>query len=321
MNIFGGVTLDPKESKVPVIELPLKKKEKYAEVCFMSDFHVGSSAFSLGQYLEYLYFLKKNPDVKVALLGDLVEMGGLSAFGASEEKVGALQLLDIVKLLEPIKEQIILLLEGNHEERFWRATKGTDSITKSIADALSIKPLLPGPERGQLFILKVKDQAYSVYAIHGAGNSVRTKNKQLSSIFENVHTSLAVHAHIHQIFKDHRTYMSVNEKNGEFYSSIHEQHWLTTGCFCKNLGYSEAKSYPFTKIGAPMVRFYGNKEALEIIDDPRITYDIGVKSVSLESVGLKESDLAKYEEKANFGGTEVYSKKRWKEEDLCNLTK
>ena len=321
MNVIPGVVLDQKESEIPVIELKVKKGTNYAEICLMGDFHLGSGNFSLGQYLQYINYILKHPEIKLILMGDLIEMGGLSSYGASEEKVGAIQLLDVVRLLEPIKNRIILMLEGNHEERFWRATKGTDSITKSVADALRIKPLLPGPERGQLFVIKVGDQKYSIYAIHGSTGSTTYKATQLSKMFSNVHTSLAVHGHNHQIFKDHRTFYGVREMDGKYYTSVNEQFWLTTGCFVKNLGYAESKSMPVTKIGAPFVRLYAEREAIEIIDDPRITYGIGETKAKLEDAGLIDLDLTKYEERVGFGGTEVIKKPRWKEERLRPLKK
>jgi len=317
MDVIPGVVLDEKESEIPVIELKKKKGTNYAEICFIGDFHLGSGNFSLSQYLEYINFILKHSETKIVLMGDLIEMGSLSTYGASEEKVGALQLLDVVRLLEPIKDRIILMLEGNHEERFWRATKGTDSISKSIADALRIKPLLPGPERGQLFVVKVGSQKYSIYAIHGVSGSTINKSTQLSKMFGNLHTSLAVHGHNHQIFKDHRTFYGIREINGKYYTSVHEQHWLTTGCFVKNLGYAERRSMPVTKIGAPFVRFYADREALEVIDDPRITYGIGDAKPSLQDAGLTGLDLTKYEERVGFGGTGVVRKPKWKEVNLC----
>lgn len=305
MEIKSGVVLDPKEAEIPVVELRPLPRKPYGEIVFLGDFHLGSGLFALNQYLQYVDYIIKHPEVKVVLMGDLIEMGSLSPYGASEEKVGAIQLVDIVKLLEPIKDRILVILEGNHEERFWRATKGTDSISKSIADALGIKPLLPGPERGQLFMVKIGEQYYSVYAIHGSTGAVAYKASQLVKIFANLHTSLAVHGHNHQIFKDHRTFYGVRREGDKFYLTVHEQYWLTTGCFVKNLGYAEAKSLPATKIGAPIVRFYVNREAIEIIDDPRITYGIGVRPVKVHIPGL---ELEKYQERSSFGGTKTIKK-------------
>jgi len=316
METIPGIILDEKESKIPVIEMKPLKGLNYAEICFIGDFHLGSGNFSLGQYIQYVRYILNHPEMKVVLMGDLIEMGSLSQYGASEEKVGSIQLLDVVELLKPLKNRIILMLEGNHEERFWRATKGTDSITRSVADALRIQPLLPGPERGQLFIVKIGDRSYSVYAIHGSTGAVAQKAYQLSKVFANIHTSLAVHGHNHQIFKDHRTYYGVREIDGEFFTWVAEQHWLTTGCFVKNLGYAERSSMPVTKIGAPFVRFYADKEAIEIIDDARITYGIGTKRDNDHTPILEGLDLKKYEERLGFGGTEVVKKPRWKEVDL-----
>lgn len=317
MDEVRAIILDEKESLIPSIELKPLKGKPYAELCLMGDFHLGSGNFSLGQYLNYVRFILDHPEIRVGLMGDLIEMGCLSNYGASEEKVGAIQLIDMVELLKPLKDRIILMLEGNHEERFWRATKGTDSISRSISDALRIQPMLPGPERGQLFVVEVNGKAYSVYAIHGYTGSTAQKATQLIKVFGNIQTSLAAHGHNHQIFKDHRTFYGVREINGKYYTTVQEQHWLTTGCFVKNLGYAERTSMPVTKIGAPFVRFYANKNAIEIIDDPRITYNIGETHVGLGDVSLEGLDIRKYEERVGFGGTEIIRKRKWKEEDLC----
>jgi hypothetical protein len=325
MEIIPGITLDDQEAIVPIIEIKTLKGKNYGEIVFMGDFHLGSGDFSLGQYLQYVKYLLGHPEMKVVGMGDYLEMGSLARFESSEKLKPQIQLLDVVRILEPIKDRIILLLEGNHEERFWGASKGADTLTKSIADALRITPLMPGPERGQLFVVKVTDgkeaRYYSIYAMHGSSGAVANKSYQLSKIFGNIHTSLAVHGHNHQIFRDHRTYYGVAKVNNKFCLTCHEQHWLTTGCFVKNLGYAEKKSYPVSKIGAPIVRFYTDKEALEIIDDPRVTYGIGSEPSSLsdlkDKVGIEGLDLDKYERSYGFGSTETISRgKKWMEVNM-----
>ena len=316
MDIIPGITLDALEAEIPIIELKCLKGKPYGEIVFLGDFHLGSGNFSLSQFLQYVSYIQKHPEVKVVGMGDYVELASLSRYGASAKQLGTTQLFDLIQIFKPIKDRIIILLEGNHEERFWNATHGVDTITKSLADALRIKPLLPGPERGQLFIVKVtkgkSSKYYPVYAIHGYTRATVQKATQLRKIFENIHTALVVHAHIHQIYKDHRTYYSVRQEGEKFYLTVHEQHWLTTGCFVKNLGYAERVSYPVTKIGAPIVRFHGDKEALEIVDDPRVTYGIGTDGKSLgelqKETGLEPIDLSKYQIQAGFAGTEVIRK-------------
>ncbi|RLI48748.1 MAG: hypothetical protein DRP09_21185, partial [Candidatus Thorarchaeota archaeon] len=113
----------------------------------------------------------------------------------------------------------------------------------------------------------------------------------------------------------------VRKLGKKFYLTCNEQHWLTTGCFVKNLGYAEKASYPVTKIGAPIVRFYWDKEAIEIIDDPRVTYNIGVKTDKkagqmnlatlrkLTSVSEPRYNLEKIVKELKEG-------KLWKERDL-----
>jgi len=324
-DILPGITLDEMEAEIPVIELKPKKGCTYGEIVFMGDFHIGSGYFSERQYLEYVKYIKEHPNVKVVLMGDYVEMAALSRYGASEKQLVAMQLTEVIRLLEPIKDRIIVLLEGNHEERFWKATKGTDCLTEIIAAKLGIKPLLPGPERGQLFVVHIKqkefEQFYPVYAIHGYTSATIRKETQLKKIFENLRTALIAHAHIHQIYKDHKTYYAVRRVGNSFYLTCHEQHWLTTGCFVKRLGYAEKRSYPITKIGAPIVRFYWDKEAIEIIDDPRVTYNIGLKT-DKKAGGLSLQELRRIvgvrppEHDIDRIVREFKERRRWKEVTL-----
>jgi len=289
MEIIPGLTLDEMEAEVPVVELHPLKGKPYGEIVFMGDFHIGSH-FSERQYLEYVKYILSKKGILVGGMGDYIELASLSRYSPAEQELTKIQLEEAVRILAPLKNRIFLLLEGNHEERFWKSTKGTESVTSILASRLRIKPLLPGPERGQLFVVKVGKgktfQYYPVYAIHGFTSATVRKDTQLKRIFGNIRVSLIVHAHIHQIYKDHRTYYSVRRINDKFYLTCHEQYWLTTGCFVKNLGYAEKRSYPVTKIGAPFVRFYWDREGIEIVDDPRITYNIGLHEVGKPRISL-----------------------------------
>jgi len=293
-EILPGVTLDPLESELPIVEVKTLKGKPYTEIVFMGDFHLGSGGFSAKQFTLYRDFILRERNRKVILMGDLLDLTSLSPYAAAEKQRGSIQIEELIYFLEPIKKRIIASVEGNHEKRFWRATKGS-SVTKRIFAELGIKPLVRTfkqrigsieieeiePERGLPFILRVvnKDevQDYSMYVIHGSGAAQKQIFNYLEKHYLNNPTfSLLAMGHLHRIATQHKVNRQIRWLNGKYHLMMTEQRWLITGSFVKYLGYAEEKAYPLTKIGAPVVRFYVNKNAMEVID-PLVTYDVGYK--------------------------------------------
>jgi len=274
---YPGVTLDLMERKLKVIDIPLQPGQTYSEVIFMGDFHVGSDGFSEHQLKAYLDWIKDNPSVRVILMGDLVEVGDLSGHLPAQKEAFKDQIIRLVQLLEPIKEQIICILEGNHEERYAREVKNAIEFSHYLALELGIsrKILKPGPQKGQIMVLKVGEQYYPIYCIHGNTSSIYNKGTQLKRMAFTTKLPLIIHAHTHQIYHDHYIYRMPNRIAGDFYESVFEQHWVVSGCFVKYLGYAEQKSYPMSKIGAPIVRFFGDSQGLMVITDAMFFYGIG----------------------------------------------
>jgi predicted phosphodiesterase len=276
---YIGTALDLKERELKVIEIPIKSKTDYGEVILMGDFHIGSDGFSEHQLVAYINWIKKNPYVRVILMGDLLEIGELSNFIQAQDKNFEKQLQDLISYLRPIKDQIICILEGNHEERYTKMARGGPDLSRYIALELGIadKILLPGPQKGQLLVLKVNGQYYPIYVIHGHTSAIFNKGTQLKRMAFTSKVPLLAHGHTHQIFHDHYVYRGVTKVNEKFFESIFEQHWVSTGCFVKYLGYAEQSSYPMTKIGAPIIRLFSKKETIMVIDDARAFYKIGME--------------------------------------------
>lgn len=270
--------MDIQEKELPIINLPLKGKTDYGEIILMGDFHVGSEGFSEHQLVAYIKWVKANPHVRVILMGDLLEMASLSHYTKEQKETSKQQLATVISLLRPIKDQIICILEGNHEERFSRIVDSMYTIPEIIADKLGMnKVILVGPQKGAVLVLKTENQYYPIYVIHGHTGAIVNKGTQLKRMAFTTKVPLIAHGHTHTIYHDHYVYRSVSKVKGKFYESIFQQHWVSTGCFVKYLGYAEQRSYPMTKIGAPIIRLYSKKENMMIIDDARSFYKIGME--------------------------------------------
>lgn len=282
MRSYPGVALDLMEKEIPVVELPIKKGENYGEVVFLGDLHVGSDGFSENQLSAYIKWIKEHPHIRVVLMGDLVEVGDLSKYLQAQTENFKKQIKRVVSLLWPIRNQIVCILEGNHEERYAREVKGAINLSDYIALELGIKEqtLRPGPQKGQLLVFKVNKENYPVYAIHGHTSAIYNKGTQLKRMAFTTKIPLICHGHTHQLYHDHYVYRTVNEIGGKFYEGVFEQHWLVTGCFVKYLGYAEQRAYPMSKIGAPFVRFSSKDQGMMIITDALFFYGIGKHKIN-----------------------------------------
>lgn len=290
---YPGISLDLAENELPIFTLPEVPSRKYGEVFFMGDFHIGSLGFAERQLLSYILFIKNHPNRRVILMGDLLEIGDLSKYLPEQRESFKFQLKRCISYLEPIKDQILIILEGNHEERYAKEINQAINLSRYIALELGIqnKTILPGPQKGQLAVIKVGNQFYPIYVIHGSTGAIYQANTQLKRMAFRTKAPLVAHGHIHKYYTESYVFESVTQFDDKFYKAIYEQIWLTTGAFVKDLGYAEQKSYPLTKIGAPAVRFFKDFNAISV-GFGRDLYQIGMNGKSViqlkKELGIKD---------------------------------
>ena len=170
--------------------------------------------------------------------------------------------------LEPIKDKVLFMLEGNHESNFWK--RHNHNYTDGLAHRLGIP--YTGISAYLLFKFARKSgkssgrSVFETYAHHGwaggrtAGYQVKTIHS-LKSIFPGAHMYLM--GHNHQLGEAlPRTHLYVDKRTG----SIREytQHFFFTGSYIKGHekgkgSYVEARAYPPTMIGSPVIEVMPNR--------------------------------------------------------------
>ena len=154
----------------------LPKNLKQVRLIPISDVHYGNPLCSIKHFRNTRNFIRDNRDCYTVLNGDLIECVTKSSIGGLFDQVGTSQSQRdwIIKELEPIKDKVLGVTSGNHENRVYKET-GFD-ISKDIAEALN------APYRPEGLILKVsagsgnnsmKNQryAYWIYFTHGYGGA------------------------------------------------------------------------------------------------------------------------------------------------------
>jgi hypothetical protein len=160
----------------------LSPKLKTLEVIPISDAHYGNPLFSRKHFLNVISWVLEQPNRFVVLNGDLCESALRSSKGEIYRQVGTPQDQRdwIIERLTPIKDRILGMTTGNHENRIYNDC-GLD-ISQDIARALGV------PYRATGMLLKVsfgdysnyskdKPYVYWFYFTHGYGGA-RTKSSK-----------------------------------------------------------------------------------------------------------------------------------------------
>lgn len=284
-----GIFLDTDKERVYVIEIPTLPGKQYAEVMFMGDLHIGHRDFAPRFLAKYLTFVKSVPQRRIILMGDMFEHEEGTPYIKEQIMDFRQQVEEFIKFFTPVAKQVIAMVYGNHDERYCKATaSGVD-----LLDYLRLKIGNPDiaiapPQRGLVLVLKVKKSlgdgyfTYPIYVLHSSTASIVNLETQFRRTADNFDVGLIAHGHTHKIFwKENTKFIVMEDESGEYRRAVIRQYWLSTGSFLRFPSYGETKSYPIPDMGAPIVRFYANRHAVEYID-PRTTYNLDQQPYSEE---------------------------------------
>lgn len=183
------------------------------EIHPMADLHIGDSMSDFKLIMERIEHIKNTPNAYCILDGDLMDTAVCTSigdtYGANLQPME--QLRQCVKIFEPIKDKILAVLPGNHENRVYKSD-GLD-ITEIMCAQLGI-PEKYSPTTAILFIRFGKQNGhghgrpflYTIYVTHGSGGGRKEGGKvnRLADLASIVDADIYIHAHTHLplIFKE-----------------------------------------------------------------------------------------------------------------------
>jgi len=273
-DAYPGIALDYDQERLYEITLPQTKGShgKFGEIMFAGDFHYGHECFSRSHLLKYINLVKNRKHLMVGLMGDIIELTSLSPFLAREKIPVNKQLSTFLTDFIPIKDRILWTLWGNHELRFASKAKEAIDMMDYVKVKLGNTNIIAGePNRGIWVVVRSGKQRYPIYVAHSKTRAVVNEDLQLKRSGSQFLVPLIAHGHTHRMGWKRRTFISVVGIDDSFYRGVYAQYLMSTGCFLRYPGYAEARSMPFSDIGAPIVRFYSSQNEIEYIDS-RVRY-------------------------------------------------
>ena len=279
---LSGVWLDSDYSRMIEIDLPLvqsqkilkyrnknieKKTDEYAEAMFLGDFHIGHEAHTPNPFNAHLRFLEEHPYIALALMGDFIEYSSKTNY-IKDEVISIDDQIDVfVRKMKPFANRIMWMLYGNHEERYVRYTD-SKRLLQGIANEIGVSKstYIGKPQRGVYAAIKAGNRTYGIYAHHSLTSARINRTLQLRRAGSQNVFSIIAQGHTHEIAWLPRTFRQLEQTEDGYKNVVRRQYLLSTGCFIKDPSYAEARSYPYTVVGAPIVRFYANKDKLDEYD-------------------------------------------------------
>lgn len=244
----------------------LSKSLNDVMIIVLSDLHYGNPYCSVKHFLRTVDFIHDNDNCFCFLNGDLCEaVTKLSKGDIYTQKLTPQQQRDdVIGMLMPIKEKILGVTTGNHEQRIYRET-GVD-LTKDIAEALEA----PYRPEGMLYKLsfgdynnKTKGKPYVFwgYISHGYGGA-RTKSAKAVKVER---MSTWIHAGWYAMSHDHVVNVAPNiylmpdnrgtEKGGFLSGKVtaHRAMLVKTNAYLKWGGYAESGGFPPSDLATPVI--------------------------------------------------------------------
>ena len=245
----------------------------YAEVIEihpMADLHIGDSQCDHKLIKERIEYIKNTPNAYCVLDGDLMDTAIASSIG--DTYAATLQPMEqlqrCVEIFEPIKDKILAVLSGNHENRVYKSD-GID-ITELMCRQLGISERY-SPTTALLFIRignkrdnqnHRRSELYTAYVTHGGGGGRKEGGKvnRLADLACIVDADCYIHAHTHLplIFKN--AYFRVNCGNSMV--SLVDKLFVNTAASLDYGGYGDKAGFKPASKRSPVIYMHGLKHDL-----------------------------------------------------------
>ena len=255
-----------------VISHSLSEDFTELQILPLADLHLGDIHSDGKKILEWIEYIKANPNCYFILNGDVCDSAIRSSigdiYGASLQPMQ--QLEQAVKLFGDIADKCLAVLPGNHEARIYKSD-GLD-LTQIMATQLGIGERY-SPASAFLFIRfgkgnkKVHERqiSYTVFCVHGSGGGRMEGGKlnrlvQLASI---VDADCYIHSHTHLPAIVKNSYFRVSMQN----SSVQkvDKLFVNTSSSIEWGGYGEAQCYKPNSIETPLIILDGTKHQMRAI--------------------------------------------------------
>lgn len=254
------------------IKVDLPRSLKHIEIYALSDLHLGDRNCNYKELLDLTKKIKENKNAYVILNGDLINNATTQSISDTYgETISPMeQLKQATALFKPIKDKILAITSGNHENRTYRAD-GID-LTEIMACELGLSDRY-APESVTLFLRvgetfkkatgkpnQARQVCYVLYITHGSGGGRREGGKinrlvDLSSIID---ADIYIHSHTHLPAVLKQAFYRTDSRNSAI--ALVDKMFVNTNAWLNYGGYGEAHGFKPASTQTPIIYLNGSRK-------------------------------------------------------------
>lgn len=235
-----------------------------AYILGLSDMHVGDPQFDSKYFDDLAKWIQATPNAYLILNGDLANCATKESKSDTYEATMTPheQQKFLKKLFAPLKERVLGVTEGNHEERVRRLT--SIDICEDLATFLGC----PYGREGLLLQVRLgkdshgKPVSYIIYATHGwsmargAGGKVVNQAVSLATVVQGCDVYVVGHTHTKYLFENVALKPDPQNRSVQRVKQI----FASSGSILDYGGYAQKKGYPPGAKGVPRIRLAGGRK-------------------------------------------------------------
>ena len=246
------------------IKVELSDELRCVELHTFSDWHIGDKFCDMQSIKDEVEKVKGNPNAYCILNGDLCNMATrTSVSDIYSETMSIMEQIQIcIDLLEPIKDKILFITNGNHENRTYKS----DGVEIMLMVAKQLKLEDKYCREGGILFLRFgkmdkthhcRKQGYAIYISHGVGGGKRAGSKvnRLEDLSGIVDADIYIHGHTHLplIFK--QGFYRLNWRNSCV--TFGDKLFVNSSAQLSYGGYGQIEGYKPASKSAPVIYLNG----------------------------------------------------------------
>lgn len=258
--------------KIVRVNLNEERKEKVGDITIIpiADLHIGDRNSNTKLIKETIERIKDEPNTYCIINGDLCNMALKDSKSDvySDSLSPMEQILEVIKLLEPIKDKILIMSTGNHEDRTQKNTNV--DVIRLVARELGIEDRYAN---GWWYLyLSFGEDAkgrrinYAITGLHGFGGGRKSGGKinRLEDMSQVVIADLYIMSHTHKPISTKGCIYIPYYQNKTL--SKQEMYYLMTNSFLESDGgYAEKMGFPVSNTSITEAKLSSKKKRIKVI--------------------------------------------------------
>ena len=252
------------------IKCELPKELDHVELHVFADEHMGDPHSDIKRLLQRIEYVKNTPNAYCILNGDIIDNATKTSIGDTyaQELNPMEQLTTAVEIFEPIKDKIICITHGNHENRTYKK----EGINLSYLMAAQLGLTDRYTSTSAVLFIRFGDGGksahhnklrYTIYVIHGSGGGRKEGAKaiRLADMASIVDTDIYIHSHTHLPMIMKQGYHRVDAKSSTVAHVT--KLFVNTAANLNYGGYGEAFEFKPSSKDTPIIYLDGRKKSYE----------------------------------------------------------